>query len=98
MIGKKISYIETVVRNLQSSERFYGFLPPHGKRLAAVGDSGRGDYFTFKGDIETFIARRKRYLDAFDSAVNRTSPLISVRVNKRVVYYAVVPNATAFTV
>lgn len=95
--GKKVSYTETVVRNLKTSEKFYGFLPPHGKRLQAFGDSLKRDYYTFKGDIETFIGRRKRYIDAYNRAVDATAPYIRVTENKRVVYYAAVSNSQAFT-
>jgi hypothetical protein len=94
--GTKVSYTETVVRNMSAAEKYFGFLPPHGKRLKALGDSGGHDYFTFKGDLESRIGTRKRLIDAFQRA--NDNGLIQTRVNKRIVYKGVVADGTAFTV
>jgi hypothetical protein len=41
----------TTVRNVDSKEHFFGFLPPHGRRLAA------GEELSFPGDIFQHIFR-----------------------------------------
>ena len=41
----------TTVRNIASSEKYFGFLPPHGRRLAC------GEELSFWGDIQHYLAR-----------------------------------------
>lgn len=52
---------ETVVRNATGGTRFFGFLPPHGKRLA------NGETFTYPGDLEALLMSntKKRQRDSY---------------------------------
>jgi hypothetical protein len=96
-LATKLIYTETVIRNLTSAEKFFGFLPKHGKRLKAFGDANKKDYFTFEGTLATMLQDRKRYIDAYKRAAG-TKDLISVRENRRHVVYADVLNATVIAV
>jgi hypothetical protein len=42
----------TTVRNLTEADKFFGFLPPHGRTL------GSGEEFSFFGSIEGYMNRR----------------------------------------
>ena len=57
--------INTTVRNMSGKSAVFGFLPPHGKKLAA------GEEYTFFGSVENLLSRitsgRKRA--AFTAAV-----------------------------
>ena len=57
--------METKVRNMSGSEAFFGFLPPHGKRLAS------GEEYTYFGSPETLYASitKKRHRTALQSAL-----------------------------
>lgn len=52
---------ETVIRNATGGTRFFGFLPPHGKRLA------NGETFTFPGDLEALLmpVTKRRQRDSY---------------------------------
>lgn len=52
---------ETVIRNATGGTRFFGFLPPHGKRLA------NGETFTFPGNLEALLMSntKKRQRDSY---------------------------------
>ena len=41
----------STVRNISSAEKFFGFLPPHGRRLAC------GEELSIWGDIQHYLAR-----------------------------------------
>lgn len=42
----------TTVRNMTEAERFFGFLPPHGRTL------GAGEEFSFFGTLDGYLNRR----------------------------------------
>ena len=56
---------ETKVRNMSGGEAFFGFLPPHGKRLAS------GEEYSYFGSPETLYASitKKRHRTALQSAL-----------------------------
>lgn len=49
VVGAECLY--TTVRNVSLTEKFFGFLPPHGRRMAC------GDELTVWGDIQTWQSR-----------------------------------------
>lgn len=95
-VPKRLTYAETVVRNMTTSEKYFGFLPPHGKRLKALGDASLKDYFTWTGDLNSYLQKKKRYYDHYVTSQN--NGLIRVTENNRVIYFATVANATAFNI
>ena len=46
-----IDCINTTVRNMSGKSAVFGFLPPHGKKLAA------GEEYTFFGSVENLLSR-----------------------------------------
>jgi hypothetical protein len=60
--------MKTQVENTSGATRIFGFLPPHGRELAA------GEAVIFDGDLRTVLAsgrnryNRNRELDALDEA------------------------------
>jgi len=46
-----VECLYSTVRNISLSERFFGFLPPHGRRLAC------GEELTVWGDIQHWLTR-----------------------------------------
>lgn len=60
-----ITCLQTKVRNMTGGEAFFGFLPPHGKKLAA------GEEYTFFGGLDSLLASitRKRHRTALQSAL-----------------------------
>ena len=57
--------LQTKVRNMSGNEAFFGFLPPHGKRLAS------GEEYTFFGSPEALLASvtKKRQRTALQNAL-----------------------------
>lgn len=54
-MSKQIDCLQSTVRNSTSGTKFFAFLPPHGRTIAA------GDELTFDGDIRELVARPGRY-------------------------------------
>lgn len=57
----------TTVRNMVEQDQFFGFLPPHGRKLAA------GEELNVFGDIKNYMMRftpNDRARRSFESAVN----------------------------
>jgi hypothetical protein len=56
---------QTKVRNMSGGEAFFGFLPPHGKRLAS------GEEYSYFGSPETLFASvtKKRHRTALQNAL-----------------------------
>lgn len=57
--------MQTKVRNMSGAEAFFGFLPPHGKRLAS------GEEYTYFGSPDTLYASitKKRHRTALQNAL-----------------------------
>jgi hypothetical protein len=57
--------LQTKVRNMSGKEAFFGFLPPHGKRLSS------GEEYTFFGSPEALLASvtKKRQRTAMQNAL-----------------------------
>lgn len=81
-----LSDVQTVVTNVSGSDRYFGFLPYHGKKLT------NGESFTWSGSLDAFLNRVKRRRQGFDAAVD--AGLIEVRENHRQIIYAKVDTAT----
>lgn len=68
-IDVDLSCLYTTIRN-RGAEKVFGFLPPHGRRLAA------GEEFTVFGNLDTAIIRgdrleSRRCIMALEDAINR---------------------------
>lgn len=50
-LDAQVECLYSTVRNISTTERFFGFLPPHGRRLAC------GEEMTVWGDIQTWLTR-----------------------------------------
>jgi hypothetical protein len=50
-MADSVECLFTTVKNVSGSEKYFGFLPPHGKRLAA------NEEVTILGDLVTRVAR-----------------------------------------
>lgn len=80
-IQPEVECLYSTVRNISTSEKFFGFLPPHGRRLAC------GEEMTVFGDIQAWLQARltpqhrgKRSLEAALSglAPDGTTPAFAV--------------------
>lgn len=73
----------TKVRNMSGGEAFFGFLPPHGKRLKSA------EEYTFFGSPETLLASitKKRHRTALQSALT-TGKLVIVSTPSVIAYDA----------
>lgn len=62
----EITCLQTKVRNMSGKEAFFGFLPPHGKRLAS------GEEYSYFGGVDTLYSSitKKRHRTALQNAVN----------------------------
>lgn len=58
--------LHTVVRNMTGKAAFFGFLPPHGKRLES------GAEYSYFGSVDTLYSSitKKRHRTALQNAVN----------------------------
>ncbi len=89
------TYTETVIKNISGDELYFGFIPPHGRRIDA------DDTYSFKGDIDDMISawpsqRRKRFADALEAATE--GELVRITRNLRSVVYPLVQNTTVIAV
>jgi hypothetical protein len=65
----------TTVRNISATTLFFGFLPPHGKRLAC------GEAFSFWGDIQSWVWNNlpnERERRSFEEALAGTNPVLVI--------------------
>jgi hypothetical protein len=81
--------IQTVIVNVSGVSRRFGFIPPHGKLLAANGS------VTLSGDIQSYWPRatQKRWSQALSNAI--TAGTIEIRRQRRMIFYGKVTNAGA---
>lgn len=89
-LATDLSYVETEIKNISGSERYFGFIPPHGKRLAA------NEKVSVLGDINDQIAKVKRKVDALAAAVE--DDVLRVTRSHRHVVYVDVDNTTVIAV
>jgi hypothetical protein len=89
LVATKVSYKETVVKNITSGELFLTFLPRHGKRVAPGGE------VAFRGDLDEQISPRwtQRKSDGMEHAL--ALGLIRKTVNDHVCLYADIKSAIA---
>jgi len=65
----------STVRNISSTEKFFGFLPPHGRRLAC------GEELSIWGDIQHYLAKytpNERGRRSLESALTGDSPVMAL--------------------
>jgi hypothetical protein len=63
------------VRNISPAEKFFGFLPPHGRRLAC------GEALSFWGDIQSWLYRNtpnERGRRSFEEAIAGATPVMTL--------------------
>jgi len=63
----------STVRNIALTEKFFGFLPPHGRRLAC------GEELSFWGDIQHYLAKytpNERGRRSLEEAIAGDSPVM----------------------
>lgn len=86
----KVSFVETVLKNISGKTLFFSFVPKHGKRLED------GETVTVKGDIDVLLAGNKRKQDALANAL--TNERIRKTVNHKTVIYSDVDDLTTIAV
>ncbi len=65
----------TTIRNISEKTLFFGFLPPHGKKLAP------GEEIVIPGDIQSYFNRQThhgRHQRSFENALAGDSPVIAL--------------------
>lgn len=75
--GLDLSCLMSTVKNVSGSKKKFGFLPPHGRELAA------NEEFTCFGDITEAILRfdrtnSRRNIAAFEAAVGNENPTLEI--------------------